>query len=290
MDADGWEVALCQQPVQLIRTSNLGHKDDNLVEFQYIQQIIQLAVLLRLSEFDVVQIQSMKGELGIVIDVNLHGILAEFLANRTDLFTEGSTEHHDLLLMGGHTEDLLDIPTHVKGFKYAIALIEDKVLDVIKLEGLLIRQTKDTSWSSDDNVGTIVLEDITVGLDVHSAVEDGSLDFWKVLGESLVLMCNLEGKFTSVTENEDGYLVLSSGECVGVELVQCSKDENGSFSHTTLRLADNIHSEDGLGDAFMLDLGGMFKTAVDNGPGAFGFEDEVLESGCVDSDVVAPDE
>lgn len=37
----------------------------------------------------------------------------ELAADWTDLFAQGSTEHHDLLLMGGHAKNFLDIPTHV---------------------------------------------------------------------------------------------------------------------------------------------------------------------------------
>lgn len=37
----------------------------------------------------------------------------ELAADGTDLFAQGSTEHHDLLLMGGHAKNFLDIPTHV---------------------------------------------------------------------------------------------------------------------------------------------------------------------------------
>lgn len=39
----------------------------------------------------------------------------ELAADWPDLFAQGSTEHHDLLLMGGHAKDFLDIPTHVCG-------------------------------------------------------------------------------------------------------------------------------------------------------------------------------
>lgn len=45
----------------------------------------------------------------------------ELAADWTDLFAQGSTEHHDLLLMGGHAKNFLDIPTHVykvKGKNY----------------------------------------------------------------------------------------------------------------------------------------------------------------------------
>ena len=48
----------------------------------------------------------------------------------------------------------------------------------------------------------------------------------------------------------------------------------------------NVHSEDCLGDAFVLDFGWMFESAVYYGTETFWFEDEVFESGCMDSDIV----
>ena len=40
-------------------------------------------------------------------------ILHELSADWSDLFAQGGTEHHDLLLMRSHTENLLDISAHV---------------------------------------------------------------------------------------------------------------------------------------------------------------------------------
>jgi hypothetical protein len=40
----------------------------------------------------------------------------------------------------------------------------------------------------------------------------------------------------------------------------------------------------------MLNFGGMLKTTVDNGAEAFRFEDEVFETGCVDSYIMTPDD
>jgi hypothetical protein len=47
VDADGGEVAVVQQAIQLIGTSDLGDEDDHLVELEGVQEIVQLAVLWR---------------------------------------------------------------------------------------------------------------------------------------------------------------------------------------------------------------------------------------------------
>lgn len=40
-------------------------------------------------------------------------ILHELSADWTDLFAQGGAEHHHLLLMRSHTEDLLHVSAHV---------------------------------------------------------------------------------------------------------------------------------------------------------------------------------
>jgi len=73
-DGDGGEVALHQQLVELLAAPNTVHEDDNLVELQSIQQVVQLAVLLRLRELDVVLLQTVQRELALIVDVDLDGL------------------------------------------------------------------------------------------------------------------------------------------------------------------------------------------------------------------------
>lgn len=40
-------------------------------------------------------------------------VLHELLAGRSDVLSEGSTEHHDLLVVRSRTEDILDISSHL---------------------------------------------------------------------------------------------------------------------------------------------------------------------------------
>ena len=56
MDADGGEVALGKETVELVGTGDLGDEDDNLVEFQNIKKVVELAVLFGLCQLDVVQL------------------------------------------------------------------------------------------------------------------------------------------------------------------------------------------------------------------------------------------
>jgi hypothetical protein len=69
-----------------------------------------------------------KGQLGLIVDVDLEGLGVSFvlcrqesLAHRlhelftggSDLLGEGGGEHHDLLVVGSSSEDLLDVSSHV---------------------------------------------------------------------------------------------------------------------------------------------------------------------------------
>jgi hypothetical protein len=51
-------------------------------------------------------------------------------------------------------------------------------------------------------------------------------------------------------------------------------------------LADNITTQNSLGDGFMLDFRGMFETSIDNGSKQFWLEQKVLETRSVDTYVV----
>jgi hypothetical protein len=113
VDSDTGEVALAEQSVKLIGTLGALNKDNDLVKLKVVQELIQLAVLLLLAQLDVILLQTVKGELGVVIHVNLKRVAHELLANGTDLLRQGGTEHHNLLVGGGGTEDLLDITAHV---------------------------------------------------------------------------------------------------------------------------------------------------------------------------------
>lgn len=81
----------------------------------------------------------------------------------------------------------------------------------------------------------------------HTTIEHASLDGGHVLGEALILVANLEGELACVAEHYGVNLVLH-----GFELLQCGEHKDSSLSHSRLRLADNIHAQDGLRNALVL--------------------------------------
>ena len=116
MDTDGRKVALCQKSVELVGARDLGDEDNNLVEFKNIQQVIEFAILLGFGKLAVVKLKTVQGKFGVIVHVDFHRILAELLTDRPNFLAESGTEHHHLLLVGSHAEDLLDIATHVESF------------------------------------------------------------------------------------------------------------------------------------------------------------------------------
>lgn len=113
MNCNTGEVALPQESVQLVCTKRALDEDDDLVELQAVQELVQLPVLLRLAELDVVLLKTVKRELRVIVHVNLKRVPHELLANRSDVLRQGGTEHHNLLVGRGRAEDLLDIAAHI---------------------------------------------------------------------------------------------------------------------------------------------------------------------------------
>lgn len=113
MNGDRREVALSEKLVKLSGADSAAHKDDDLVELEIIQELVELAVLLLLFQLNVVLLETVKGELGVLIDVVLGRVLHELSADRLDFLGKGGREHHHLLLLRSSTENILHISAHV---------------------------------------------------------------------------------------------------------------------------------------------------------------------------------
>jgi hypothetical protein len=75
VNTDGGEVALAEQTVELCGAIDRLYKDADLVELELIKEIVELAVLGRLFELDEVLLETVKGQLCLVIDVDLEGLM-----------------------------------------------------------------------------------------------------------------------------------------------------------------------------------------------------------------------
>jgi len=98
-----------------------------------------------------------------------------------------------------------------------------------------------------------------------------------------------------VAHNDDGNVAIDR-----LELLECSEDEDGGLTHTGLGLAEHVHAQNCLRDAFVLDLtknvisdsscvffylGRMFETAIDDGSEELRLEKEISKAGRVDGHV-----
>jgi hypothetical protein len=131
--------------------------------------------------------------------------------------------------------------------QHFVALVKDEMFQVLQVELLVANEGEDSAGCANDNVRCHGLESFLVLLDWHSSEEDANLDSRHVLAETLVFLADLEGQLTSVTHDEDENVVIGR-----LELLKRCQDENSGLSHTRFRLAQNIHAQDGLWNAFVL--------------------------------------
>lgn len=223
---------------------------DNLVELEVVEQVAELSVLGLLLNVDIVLLETVQGQLSFVVHKNLQRRRHELLADGSDLLGQGGGKHHHLLLSGGHSENLLDISSHINLVEDLVTLIDDKGLDVAESQVLVSDQGVQSAGGSDNDVGggLLVLDQLNVLLDGGTSIEDGGLDVGQVLGESGVLVHDLVGQLSGVTQNDNGAL---AGH--GLQLLQGGENENGGLTHTGLGLTENVSSKNGLGDTHLLD-------------------------------------
>lgn len=139
---------------------------------------------------------------------------------------------------------------HTNALKHLVALVEHEHPDATKTQVLVANKGVQTTRGTDDNVGVGLraAEDGNVLGDLSTTVEDAGADLGHVLGETVVLVANLEGQLTSVAQNEDGALAVD-----GLDLLKGRQHENGRLTGTGLGLADDVTANEGLGNACLLD-------------------------------------
>lgn len=68
-----------------------------------------------------------------------------------------------------------------------------------------------------------------------------------VLGESFVLFADLEGQLSGVAHNDDGDLSI-----LRLKLLKCGQHKDGRLAHAGFGLAKDVHTENRLRNAFVL--------------------------------------
>lgn len=236
-----------------------------MVEFELIEEVVQLAILFALGQLDEVLLKTVERKLGLVVDVDLERVSHELLADRANLLRKGGAEHHDLLIGGGGAEDLLDVAAHVCRVlvgdgsgdlkahtdlvQHLVTLVQNEGFDVAQGECLVPHESVEATRCSNDDVGVclLVLQEFDVLNDWCSTVEDRGLHIWEVLAEARVLVLDLIRKLASMAHDENLALSL-----YGFELMQCCQDKDRGLTETRLGLAENIDVEHGGWNAYLL--------------------------------------
>lgn len=142
-------------------------------------------------------------------------------------------------------------PSHARQltqlFQHFVALVEDEMLQVLQVELLVADESENAAGCADDDVRDGGLKSLLVLLDRHAAEEDRNLDARHVLAEALVLLADLECEFARVAHDQHVDLIVG-----GLELLERGEDEDGRLAHTGLGLAQDVHAENGLWNAFVL--------------------------------------
>jgi len=249
---DGGEVALPEKLVELGAAKSGLDEDNDLVVLQLVKEVVEFAVLLGLGELDVELLETVKGELRLLLLNVLAGVAHELPADGKDLLGKSGGEHHNLLLGGSDAEDLLHVAAHVNLVEHLVTLIEHEALDVAQAEVLVAHKGVQTTGSGDNDVrvGLLVLENVDVVLNGSATVEDRGLDVGQVLAETGVLILDLESQLAGVAHDQHRALAVDR-----LDLLKSGQDENGSFTKTRLGLAKDVGSENCLRNAVLLDCG-----------------------------------
>jgi len=208
VDVDGWEVLVFEELVQGDASLNGFDEDDDLVEFERVEEVEQFSVLLLFFELTVVLSETVEGELGVVVNVDLHWVGHELFADWSHFFWEGGGEHHNLLLMWSRLENILNISSHIQLLQHFITLVQNKVFGVFQVELAASDQSQDPTWGTDNNMWGVFPQGFPVVLDWHTSEEDSHFNIVQVLAESLVFFWDLESEFSGVAENDGGNLAI----------------------------------------------------------------------------------
>lgn len=113
MYRDRREVAFAKQLVEFGGTDRTPDEDDDLVELQLIEKLVQFTILLLFLKLDVILLQAVKSQFGILIYVVFGRVLHELLADRLHFIGKRGGKHHDLLLLRSGSENILNISPHI---------------------------------------------------------------------------------------------------------------------------------------------------------------------------------
>merc|ERR1719180_782490 len=144
----------------------------------------------------------------------------------------------------GVAEDLLDVASHVKLLQHLVTLVQDEMLQVLQRQLLALDQGENSTGSSHNDVGTVVLQNLLILSDGQTAEEDTNLDVGEELAEPLVLLADLEGQLPGVAHHQHADLAVH-----GLDLLHRGQNKDSSLTHAGLGMTQNVHTQNSLGNA-----------------------------------------
>jgi hypothetical protein len=112
VDRLGWEVLLAENLSELLGVLDRLDEDDDLVELQLVQKVYEFSDLILVFKHNIVLLESVQGQLALVFNEDFSLVLHEFAADQFDVSGQRGREHHDLLVVWGLRENLLDVTAH----------------------------------------------------------------------------------------------------------------------------------------------------------------------------------
>lgn len=134
--------------------------------------------------------------------------------------------------------------------QHLVAFIKDESLDIAQGQIFVANKRIQTTWSADDDVGErfLVLEQFDIFLNWCATVEHCGFDFWEVFAEASIFVLDLVCKFSCMAHNQNRGLTRD-----GFKLMKGGQDEDRRLTKTGLGLTENVDTEKGLWDTFLLD-------------------------------------
>jgi hypothetical protein len=123
------------------------------------------------------------------------------------------------------------------------------MLDLGGVESFIANEGIEATRSGNDDMGafSFITKELNVLRHGCSSVKRADTNVWHVLGETRVLVFDLERQLACMAHNEDGDRAIH-----GFELLKRRKNEYSCLSVTGFCLTKNVHTEDGLGNALLL--------------------------------------
>ena len=112
MDCLRGEVLLAEHFGELLRVLDGFYEDNDLVELQLVEQIHKFSDFLFVFKHHIVLLESVQGQLALVLNEDLSLVLHKLATDQFNFSGQRGREHHNLLVVWGLCEDLLDVTTH----------------------------------------------------------------------------------------------------------------------------------------------------------------------------------